>query len=125
MWSSTAPSSRCEWESRSRCPHGDGRTSAAPLSGARFEDTGASRTADPAVAIDRERPAGEVIPVTLNQRRVTEMTLRALPLGVIDVAGVDVAEGPLLGDAAREVQGRRRGWGWVAHLPVGMKGAEV
>src|ERR1700730_18467979 len=98
MWSSTAPSSRCEWESRSRCPHGAGAPRRAPLSGARFEDTGASRTAVPAVTIGRELPAGEVIPVTLNQRRVTEMTIRALPLGVMDVAGVDVAEGPLLGD---------------------------
>src|ERR1700730_11665217 len=125
MWSSTAPSSRCEWESRSRCPHGDGRTSAAPLSGARFEDPGASRTAVPAVTIDRELPAGEVIPVTLNQRRVTEMTIRALPLGVMDVAGVDVAEGTRRGDALVDGQGRRQGWGCVAHLPVGMKGAEV
>src|SRR6478736_2403794 len=125
MWSSTAPSSRCEWESRSRCPHGDGRTSAAPSSGARFEDTGASRTAVAAVTVGRELPAGEVIPITLNQCRVTEMTIRALPLGVMDVAGVDVAEGPLLGDAPREVQGGRRGRGCVAHLPVGMKGAEV
>src|ERR1700730_1027182 len=98
MWSSTAPSSRCEWESRSRCPHGDGRTSAAPLPGARVENPGASRTAVPAVTIDRELPAGEVIPVTLNQRRVTEMTIRTLPLGVIDDAGVDVANGPYLSE---------------------------
>src|SRR5436190_18622462 len=95
------------------------------MSGGLVEDARAGRSAARATAIDGDIPPGEVIPITLDQRGAALMTIGALAGGIVDVAGIDVAQAVLAADAPRHAQ--RGGWGrrLLAHLPVRMKCGEM
>jgi hypothetical protein len=130
MSSSTARSSRCEGifarpalhpDSFTPAPRGQccptasahggyahRRPAPAPSSGHGLEHAGARRSAAPATAVGREIPAGEVVPITFDQRSIAGMAIRALAGGIVNVAGIDVAQAVLLADVPCHAQRSRR-----------------
>ena len=102
----------------------DRQAARAPGSGLVFEDAGAGGSAPGAVAVF-EVPADDVVPVALDEGFAAVVAEGGVAFGIVDVAGVGVADAVLHGDAAGLAQGFGRRGGYVAHFPVGVEGGEV
>src|SRR2546421_4350936 len=77
----------------------DGHPPRPPASGLTVEDAGDGSAARLAAAVAGQAVAAEAVPVPLDHHRPAAGTERASPLGVVDVAGVDVAQPVGQGDA--------------------------
>jgi hypothetical protein len=60
-----------------------------------------------------------------DQHCLAAVTVRTLALGIVNIAGVDVAQPDLLSDASRHAQRRGRRRRRLQHLPVRVKGGKV
>ena len=96
-----------------------------PCSGRAFEHARARVSAGSAAAIRRQVPAGKVVPVTADQPRVAEMTIRALPLFVVRVSGEHVMKPRIVSDMPCQAKRGCRRSKLIEHLPIGVKGREM
>src|SRR5262249_11595087 len=78
-----------------------------------------------APAVAGEPVGTEAVPVTLNHQLVALTAVGALARGVVDVAGVGVADAVVQGDPPGPGQRHRWRGRPVAHLEVGVEGGEV
>lgn len=77
---------------RFRCSQPDRLTACTPLAGRRFKHTMAARTTLGTSAVRRQMPRCDVIPVAADERRAAGVTMRGLPRGIVNIAGIDIAK---------------------------------
>ena len=90
-----------------------------------FESPRARLSATSARPSRGQIPPLELVPVAPYNRLATAVATGGVALGVVDVAGIDVAQAVAHRDSPSAGQGRRRRRGHVHHLEVRMKRREV
>jgi hypothetical protein len=96
-----------------------------PDAGPRFKHARQRRSAPVASAIGRQVPLPKRIPVPLDQQLPASVAIGALADGVMNIAGVHVAESDSGRDGARLAQRLCRRRRHIQHLVVGVEGSEM